>query len=223
MRYENDYIIRSANSADIDALTDLHCASFLPKDNVPMMLGRRYVRATYRWLVGGLESYAMVADHYGNIVGLIGVCDRSYSAPMFRACLAEFALSLIGSPSLLFRRMLWRRLFARSSKSESTGVDIASYPGMAQMIIGAVAANFRGQGVFPSLVEATVPVSKARGSRAIRAGMYKTNPPIRRVFEKLGWVEVPALETSCHVFYMVALDPDLPGELGLPELRRELA
>ena len=85
------------------------------------------------------------------------------------------------------------------------------------MTIGAVDADFRGAGVFPALVEATRTTSKTRGSKAIRAGIYKTNTPSRRVFIKSGWTETAALETEDTVFYVSRLDPtftlfqDAPG------------
>jgi len=40
--------IRLAGPADIGAMTWLHCISFRPEEHVPVMLGPRYVRATYR-------------------------------------------------------------------------------------------------------------------------------------------------------------------------------
>jgi GNAT superfamily N-acetyltransferase len=86
---------------------------------------------------------------------------------------------------------------------------------MAQMTIGAVAADYRGRGLFPALVEATRTYSKERGSRAIRAGIYKENMPSRQVFIKSDWIETPALETPDTVFYVSYLDPTFPRELGI--------
>jgi hypothetical protein len=75
-------------------------------------------------------------------------------------------------------------------------------------------ASYRGNDVFPALIEATKTFSKARGSRAIRVGVYKTNTPCRRVFIKGGWTETPELETPDTVFYVAYLDADFPSELG---------
>jgi RimJ/RimL family protein N-acetyltransferase len=83
------------------------------------------------------------------------------------------------------------------------------------MTIGAVDSDFRGHGVFPALVEATKNYSKSRGSRAIRAGIYKTNQPSRRVFIKNGWFETPELQTSDTVFYVAYLDDLFQHEIGL--------
>lgn len=216
MTENSPFTIRLAILADVDRLTELHMASFAPEEHVPVILGKRYVQATYRWLVGSKRAYTLVADCGGKIVGLVAVCDVPFTKPMFRVCLPEFILSLARNPALLFKRKLWQRLIRGSELSEK-GRQIAHHPGVAQMTIGVVNAGFRGQGIFPALVEATKPVSKARGSRAIRAGIYKFNNPSRRVFVKNGWIEIPEMETSDTVFYMAYLDPDLPGELDLIE------
>jgi hypothetical protein len=56
--------IRLATPADVDALVELHNASFSPEDNVPTMLGKDYVRATYRWQVNSKQAYALVAESW---------------------------------------------------------------------------------------------------------------------------------------------------------------
>jgi GNAT superfamily N-acetyltransferase len=218
MTQEKSLSVRIATLKDLDRVTYLHLASFRPDEHVPVMLGSRYVKATYRWLISSPEAYTLVAEADGKIVGLTGMCDKPFTKPMFMACLGEFILSLLKKPTLLFQGKLWQRLF-RDSKSSSKGELMARRSGMAQMTIGAVDANYRGFGVFPALVEATKSFSKARGSRAIRAGIYKTNMPSRRVFVKGGWFETPELETLDTVFYVAYLDPEFPKELGitLPE------
>ena len=212
--------IRLATPADVECLTEMHYASFQPEDHVPVMLGRRYVRATYRWLVTSCEAYALVAQAGSTIVGVVGVCDRPFSSPMFKACMGEFVLSLARNPALLFSGKLWQRLYRRSRLATDRGALIAGYPGVAQMTIGVVDARFRGKSIFPALIEATKSFSKSHGSRAIRAGIYKPNSSSRRVFVKGGWIETPDLETEDTVFYMAYLDPSLPEEWQLPRLNQ---
>jgi len=211
MNQYSDFEIRLATETDIEALTELHCASFRPEDHVPMMLGKDFVRATYRWQVSGKSAYTLVADAHGKIIGLVSVCDGPFTMPMFMACLPEFALSLIRSPSLLFRKKLWQRLLRRPDLSHKNG-SFAESAGFAQMMIVAVDKDSRGKGIFPALVKATKSFSKARGSRAIRVGIYKTNTPSLRVFINNGWIETPELETHDTVFYVAFLDPDVLQE-----------
>ena len=206
--------IRLATLADLDELAKLHCECLGPEDHVPVMLGKEYVRATYRWLVGNRKAYALVAVIEGEIAGLIAVCDGPFTRPMFFACLPEFCRSLARNPGLLFKKKLWRRFLRRPDVTRAIK-GIASTPGFAQMTIGAVDARYRGRGVFPALVEATKTYSEKRGSRAIRAGIYKRNTPSRRVFIKGGWIETPELETRDTVFYVAYLDPTFRTELGV--------
>lgn len=206
--------IRMAGIQDINKLTDLHCASFKPEDHVPVMLGKRYVKATYKWLVTSPDAYSLVAEIDNKLVGLIAVCDKPFTKPMFMACLGEFILSILTKPALLFQKNLWQRLL-RHSYSSAKSELIANHPKMAQMTIGAVDANYRGLAIFPALVEATKSYSKARGSRGIRAGIYKTNSSSLRVFIKGGWIETKELETPDTIFYVAYLDPSFPKELGI--------
>jgi hypothetical protein len=201
-----DLRIRQATRNDVAALTELHCSCFRPEDHVPMMLGKGYVRATYRWLVTGHHSYCLAAEVGGKLVGLVAVCDGPFARPMFLACLPEFLTSLLRSPRLVLQKSLWARLFRRSDGSSASKrtLDLAS---VAQMTIGAVSAECRGLGVFPSLVEAVESCSASRGSRAVRAGIYKTNQSSRRAFMKRGWVETPELETEDTVFYVFHIRP----------------
>lgn len=209
-----EFVIRVATKSDIPVLTELHCASFRPQDHVPVMLGKDYVRATYEWLVGSEKSYCLVAESVGDVIGLIAVCDGSYTLSMFMACLPEFARSILRSPGLLLQRRLWDRLLRRPHTSKA-GDLIANFPGIAQITIGAVDERWRGKGVFPSLVDATKSYSSERGSRAIRVGIYKSNQSSRRVFIKGDWVETPELETKDTVFYVYYIDPDLPTEIAV--------
>jgi hypothetical protein len=217
MNEGKSFSIREATMEDLGKVTALHLASFQPDDHIPVLLGPGFVKATYKWQICDPEAYTLVAEKDGKIIGLVGMCDRSFTRPMFVACLGEFLLSLLKKPSLLFQRKLWMRVF-RAPKSSRKGELIARHPGMAQMTIGAVDANFRGYGVFPSLVEATKTFSKTRGSRAIRAGIYKSNNSSRRVFIKGGWIETSDLETDDTVFYVAYLDPMFPKELGISSL-----
>ena len=211
----NSIEIRLATVGDVESMTNLHCRSFLPEEQVPMALGRHYVRATYRWLVTNKEAYALVADYDKNVIGLVGMCDRSFTFPMFSACLPEFFQSILKNPSLLTNIRLWKRLSRRPIVTGEHSKLIVNYPAVAQMTIGAVDSGFRGLDIFPSLISSVKEISKARGSRAILAGIYKTNNPCRRAFIKDDWHEAAELETPDTVFYMALLDEKIAGELKL--------
>jgi ribosomal protein S18 acetylase RimI-like enzyme len=205
--------IRLATFDDLDAMVQLHCACFTADDHIPMMLGKRYVKATYRWHIRSNHTYALVAEIEKKIVGLIGMSDTPFTASMFKACFWEFVLSIILSPSLIFKKKLWERLFRHShQENKSQRRDLLNYPKVAQMTIGAVDREYRGLGIFDSLVESTIDISKSRGSIAIVAGVYKVNLSSRKVFQKSSWIETPSLETSDTVFYSFCLDESFHNE-----------
>jgi len=206
--------IRIATTDDLDRLTTLHCDSFRPEEHIPVMLGKDYVRATYRWLVTRDQGYCLLADSDHKLIGMVSLCDGSFTRPMFLACLPEFIRSLLRSPRLILKKRLWDRLL-RHSETSKEAHRITDYPGFAQLIIVAVAAEYRGAGIFSALVEAATTCSRNRGSVAIRAGVYKFNQPSRRAFAKNGWLEMAQLETSDTVFYVYYLDPEFPNRLGI--------
>jgi len=207
--------IRQANLSDVDSLTELHMEAFTPEDNIPVLLGRRYVRATYRWLVKSKVTFTLVAVAQDRIIGLVAVADISFTKPMFRACIRQFLLCLVRKPSLLFRQRLWLRLIRGDKNSSPMARCIVKDKRIAQLTIVVVDREFRGQGVFPVLIDAAKELSRSRGSRAIRAGVYKANRQSRRAFEKVGWVEMPELETNNLVFYADFLDANIATEIGV--------
>lgn len=212
-------IIRLAIDADLEKLTDIHCNSFSADDHIPVLFGRKYVKATYKWLVSSKIAYTLVAENNKKIVGLVAMCDSGFTRPMFIACIPEFMESILKKPSLLINKKLWNRLFRQPDIPSKIAKKIVKTCGVAQMTIGAVDSNFRGQSVFPKLISQTKQFSKLRGTRAIRAGVYKTNMPCRRAFEKDGWEEIGVLSTSDTVFFMAYLDVTIKNELGLSKVK----
>jgi GNAT superfamily N-acetyltransferase len=206
--------VRIATVEDLCHITELHCDSFKPEEHIPVMLGKDYVQATYRWLVTSNQAYCLVAESEHKIIGMLAVCDGSYTRPMFLACVPEFIQSLLRSPRLILRRRLWDRLLQRSEASKEAK-HIVDYPSFAQLTIVVVEASWRGTGIFPALIDGAKSYSCQRGSLAIRAGVYKVNQPSRRAFAKSGWIEMTELETSDTVFYVHFLDPELPNRLGI--------
>jgi len=205
-------IIREATIEDLGSITDLHCRSFTPADHVPMILGRRYITATYRWLLNSDRAYILVAEIDNKIVGLVAVCDGSFTKSMFLATLPEFILGIVSRPQRILSKQLWKRLFRKPDKL-MRGHNIQEIPGFAQLTIVAVDSKYRGQGIFGGLVEKTRDMSKLRGSRAIRAGIYENNISSRKAFIKAGWQEAEYLKTKDTVFYVAILDDEFKKDL----------
>jgi|GEM_PF-885164 len=206
--------IRLASISDVEALTDLHCESFKPEDHVPLLLGRNYVKATYKWLVVSPKSYVLVAVLEDEIIGFTAVCDGAYVKAMFVACLPEFILSILSHPKRILNKLLWHRLFRKPviEKKSDTQVNKRSF---AQLTIVAVAKEFRGTGVFGELSQAVKEYSKHRGSKAICVGVYKKNQSSLRAFTKSDWVEMPDMETPDTVLLVANLDLIISRKFGV--------
>jgi ribosomal protein S18 acetylase RimI-like enzyme len=216
---EDTVSIRLATIEDVNSITELHYESFTSEDHIPMILGKRYVKATYKWHVGSKNAYTLVAEIDGKLVGFMAACKGGYTLRMFVACFYEFVLCLMKNPMLLINMKLWKRLFRRPM-SRKGQKKITDHPGFGQLTIGAVKSGFRGQGIYPALVEAHRSVGRVRGIRVLSAGIYKKNHSARRVFVKGGWTETPELETSDTVFYIAYLDPFIIDELGMHQVTR---
>ncbi len=207
MELPQGYSIRFASKDDVDSVTNLHCACFSASDYLPMLFGRRYVRSIYRWHVSSAWAYLLVVEHSGRIVGQLGVCDGPFFWKMFTSGLGSLVLSIMINPLVLFHRSLWKRALRRKKRLTHPAKSISKIAGVAHMTIGAIESAHRGKQIFDCLVSETEPVSGSRGSRAIVAGVYKSNNSSRRVFSKLGWKECEILETGETVTYISILDP----------------
>jgi ribosomal protein S18 acetylase RimI-like enzyme len=207
-------VLRAARPEDVDRLTELHWQAFGPDEHVPVILGKGYVRAMYRWHIRSQEAILLVAEQEGQIVGLLGACDRPYTWPMFRACFGELLRSLCSDPLLLVDRRLWQRMLRQREPSCKRASRTIRYPRSARVTFAAVDSRYRGRGVFPALVEAIRAASQVRGHRAMLVGVYRSNPASRKAFVKEGWCQVPELATSETVFYTIALDAGDQDEPG---------
>jgi GNAT superfamily N-acetyltransferase len=214
MTQDFTFTTRLATPADVDSLTELHWASFSPEENVLAMLGKRYVRAVHRWQVSDKKAYTFVAESEGIIIGFLGRHDGPYTWPMFMACLGEFLLSMLKNPLLVFNKALWQRFFRRAHSADDSWTRLINYPGVELGMNGAVDAEFRGKGVFTTLLKASTAVAESRGTRAILGSVYKGNRAMQRAQMKAGFV-MTGLETADTVILALFLDPTLPEEVGI--------
>ena len=199
---------RVATEADVEGMARLHLASFSRDEHLGVLLGPGFVRASYRWHVTDDTAYVIVAELDDRLVGLLGMCDVPFTTRMMKGCIPAFLGALARRPRLLVGRPLWSRL-ARSQAGEEWVGRFCSTPKVAQMTIGAVDAAARGHSVFPALIGRCEDISRSRGIRAVRAGVYRSNAACRRAFVKSGWTEVPALGSAETVFFVRAFDPDV--------------
>ncbi len=208
-------VIRFAKPEDITELVELHCRSFTPEQHVPVVIGKHYIKAIFKWILQNPLTYAFVAEENHRLIGYICVCDHAYSSRMFLACLPDFIKSVIRNPKLIGSKLLWKRFLRREGYKDEKAKMIASHPGLTYIMFGAVDGNARGKGVYIELYNAVKKYSVTRGARALRGDVYKHNSVMRRVKEKDHWIEIPELETSETVAYFYFLDQSMIDELNL--------
>lgn len=124
---------------------------------------------------------------------------------MFIACLPEFFISLLLKPSLIVNRELWSRLL-RVFKILRIERGVFNKEAFAQLIIGTVASDYRGKGIFSRLIEATKQYSSEQGIKILGTAIYKKNTVTQNILIKGGWNIVPVLETNETVYFVYNLD-----------------
>jgi hypothetical protein len=200
--------IRLASKYDVEAMTKLHLSSFSPDEHLGALLGPAFVRASYLWHVTDECAYVIIAEMDGKLLGLLGMCDGSFTMRMIRGCWQAFLGALIRRPLLLIDRRLWSRITRTQAHSEWVN-EFCSTSGVAQMTIGAVDVGARGHNVFPSLIRSCEKISKERGIVAVRAGLYRRNAPCQRAFVKSGWVEFPELGSAETIYFVFVSNSEL--------------
>jgi len=211
---KTNFKIKLATISDVEALTNLHCESFKPEDHVPMLFGKSYIRAIFRWIVSSPYTYILIAKDRKEIIGFQAVSDGTYVKKMFFACFSELIISIVLNPQSLVNKLLWRRLF-RKSENIKVSENQFNQDDFARLIIGVVEKKNRGKGVFGELLRETKEYSKKRGSKVILTGVYKTNESSIKGLMKSDWIEVPEMETVDTVSLVVYLEGMVVGKSGI--------
>ncbi len=197
------YTIRKATLKDLDKIIDLHLASFSSEEHIPVLIGKRYVRATYQWILTHENGFVLIAQDGDNIIGLQSVCIGSYELPMFLSCLPDLIISLITNYRLFLSKRLWKRLLRVFSKLKiKRNGTMEKY---ANFIIGIIDSQYRGKGIFSVIVNSAVQICKENGCKKIYTGIYKQNITTQQIFTRYGWIICPELETRETCFYQIDL------------------
>jgi len=212
--------VRAACAGDLERVVQIHLDSFPAGESLISLAGPRFVRAAYRWAIESAESYALVAEESGRVVGFVAVCDRAYLRPLLVSGWKTLMLEVLLRPALLFSPALRRRFVRRPVHAHPELSEPSSAPGSAQLFTVAVDHGARGRGVFRALAKGAEEASRSRGSRRIHAGVYRRNVVSRRAFESSGWVPSPAEETAETLVYVSALDGEArlnAADASMPE------
>lgn len=197
--------IRPAGLADLPALTALHLACFTEQEHVALALGRPFLDAVYRWFISSPGTQVLLACQGKQLLGFTAISRRPYNLPMLRACKWAGLAGVLRRPRLLFRRDWLARLGAlllRPGQADQTGV--------AQIAFTGLAPEARGHGIGRALKEASIRTCRTWGVNAVITGVRWENLRARRLNERVGFVEVPALSSSRLVHLRLELKAPCP-------------
>jgi ribosomal protein S18 acetylase RimI-like enzyme len=195
-----DIKVTSATPFDVNALEELHSACFTRHEHLPVQLGRPFIHAVYRWFVSSPNTFVLVARLNDRIVGFTTLSDRPYNLPMLRACQHELIIGYMRHPLAIFNVEIFRRL-----GQVFLGRQKDAHEKVAQIAFTGVDPRFQCQGIGTALKEASIQVCRERGMLAITTGVRRQNHKARRLNERAGFVEVPALSTRRLVFLRLDL------------------
>jgi GNAT superfamily N-acetyltransferase len=199
----NNYTLKIANSDDLEKIVDLHLASFTSDEHIPVLIGKQYVKASYKWLLSHKNAFILIARDNEKIIGLQSVSIGSFEIPMFIACLPALLYSMLTNPKLIINNKLWKRLIRILNRLKPG--KIKTHGKFAHFIIGIVDADYRGKGIFSAVVNAAVQKCKENNCKTIFTGIYKKNVTTQRIFLKYGWKNCPEMETNETYYYCLDL------------------
>lgn len=199
--------IRFATLDDTEDLLALHLRSFTPEKHLAVRLGESYMRAVYRWFIASDETFTIVAEENGKILGFTTICDRSYNRPMLRATWSHALAALLKRPLMAFHRDLAGRFLVNVFRKRGVGEGNSSQEkDVAHLAFIAVSPEARGKGVGASILYFGKSETFKRNRKALRAGVYKQNIASIRMFSKCGFSEVLGIDTPKVLFMETPLD-----------------
>jgi ribosomal protein S18 acetylase RimI-like enzyme len=182
--------IREATVADLEALVDLHYRVFDEHTHYGVLLGRRFIRATYRWYCQNPTAFALVGEIDGQIKGSCTVNQGPYHA-VFKANVRELVLAFLRRPMLLLVKPVRLRLLSlvrgHSPRERIVGMKASS----AYLGYLAVDATARGAGIGPALIRMAIHECEERGWQRIVSDVHRTNVSARFMYKTLGFEEAP--------------------------------
>lgn len=198
----DDYVITSVTEADLPALARVHVASF--GDSFLATMGEPFLRHYFRAFMEEPRAVAMVCRRRddGEIAGFVcGSEDvaRHYRAFMRRHMLPSLpavASRVVRKPSLAWAvlQRVWKvgrmNMTARRPGAGQLPVQGPSLPPASLMTIG-VHPNYRRQGIGELLAQTFTFEMGKRGVPRIKLGVRSDNAGARKLYERLGWRQVP--------------------------------
>lgn len=177
-------MLRLARAGDADGLARLHAAAvaegFLPT------LGVAFLRYVHRRVIATSHSFAILAERDGNLVGFAAATENVRS--FYRDFLVRDGVraGVVALPRLV--RATGRAL--ETLRYPNRHVDLPP----AEILVVAVAAGARSEGIGRALVERVISEFDARRVRAVRVVTTASNNAALALYRAVGFRPVSATE-----------------------------
>ncbi len=194
--------IRKAKDADIDMLTAIHLRSFDARDHLVVRLGKKYVKAMYKFFINSPYTYVLLAEDSEKCLGLIGGSDRMYNGLLFRATLRQAIIGIITHPWLMFDRELIERFLKIITRKKLFGETTAHETGVGYLAFSGIETSARGMGLGNALYRQAMLECIDLGCKKVRLGARpKTNIGPTKIAQRYGFRVIPELETDVIRFW----------------------
>lgn len=193
----------------ISRAVEVHMEAFAGYMNV--LLGRTYVHAFLSWFVSDQEAIALGATIGADLAGYVVGAPADYQRRLNRDLAPLVAQIFILRPWLFFRPNLRRAVIARirslALRNSGRPTPRMATPGevspsqIVSLVGIGVSSAARGQGAGKFLLRHFEAKAREAGMQSMRLSVYRTNSSARGLYERMGWVAVPALTDSASMEY----------------------
>ncbi|MFQ5351605.1 MAG: GNAT family N-acetyltransferase [Candidatus Binatia bacterium] len=197
----------------LDAIVDLHVRSFDPGLNYALILGKPFVRATYRFFLEDQKSFGFVAWCGGRAVGLavgrLGYYTNSLNRYRMSAAFAAVLVRpwLVANPRMLKKAVsgLLERLRRSGAARSLEGAPSHSDGRTATQASICVDPDFTRRQIGSRLLEVFEEYCRAHDMSFLRAGIEPGNEPIRRTYTSRGFVKDEVVSNEAVLYYYLRL------------------
>jgi ribosomal protein S18 acetylase RimI-like enzyme len=210
-------VVANAEQDHLEGMVECHLAAF--PGQFLSLLGRRFVRAFYRFYLERPQSISLVAvdGATGRVVGLVVGGEPELRSQFTRRCVPRFAL-LLAWRAVTVRaarrrllehfgsvaRRLWHRV--RRDSRPRAGEPPAEPKGTWGSLLSICThPEHQGQGIGRALLDTFREVCRQRGYRSARLSVHNDNTAAIALYQRNGWQVL--LVTPRGTYFRLDLEP----------------
>ena len=180
----------------LESVIDLHLKAF--RGYLNTKLGKRYLRAFFRWFVENGDISLVAVNRDLKIVGYVVGAKDQYQKMLTKHMFFTVICSFLAKPWLLFQpkviKIVFNRfmnLFSKTELNSNKNFREISLVGIA------VDKNFLGKGIGTKLLDTFEKNAKYLDFQIMKLSVYSDNYGARKSYEKAGWKLDSNLENVC--------------------------